>query len=175
DEYTLRVPNIEILSVFRSIVVSWMREIPQANTRLEEMLKALLEGDIRVFERILNEFVVTMLSFYDTGGKDVERVYQAFLLGLLANLSAYEVTSNRESGYGRYDILLRPKDLTKQGFIMELKVCASDYGDTVEEVLTSALAQIEEKGYEAVLRQAGVKTIVKIAITFDGKRVWMKR
>lgn len=175
DEYTLQVPNREIALVFRSIIRSWIDESPAKNERLETMLQALLEGDIRIFERMLNEFVVASLSFYDTGGKDVEKVYQAFLLGLLVNLSGYEVTSNRESGLGRYDILLRPKDLKNPGYIMELKVCELDYGDTVEETLTSALAQIEKKQYAATLQQAGVKEIVKIAITFDGKRVWIAK
>lgn len=175
DEYTLQVPNREIALVFRSIIRSWIDESPVKNGRLEVMLQALLEGDIRIFERMLNEFVVGTLSFYDTGGKDVEKVYQAFLLGLLVNLSGYEVTSNRESGLGRYDILLRPKDLKNPGYIMELKVCELDYGDTVEETLASALAQIEKKQYAATLKQAGVKEIVKMAITFDGKRVWIAK
>lgn len=175
DEYTLQVPNREIALVFRSIIRSWIDESPAKNERLEVMLQALLEGDVRIFERMLNEFVVRSLSFYDTGGKDVEKVYQAFLLGLLVNLSGYEVTSNRESGLGRYDILLRPKDLKNPGYIMELKVCELDYGDTVEETLASALAQIEKKQYAATLQQAGVKEIVKMAITFDGKRVWIAK
>lgn len=104
----------------------------------------------------------------------MEKVYQAFLLGMLVSLSGYEVTTNRESGLGRYDILLRPKDLKNLGYIMELKVCNLDYGDTVEETLASALAQIEKKQYATTLQQAGVKEITKMAITFDGKRVWVK-
>lgn len=175
DEYTLQVPNREIGLVFRSIIRTWIDESPVKSGRLEMMLEALLEGDIRIFERMLNEFVIGTLSYYDTGGKEVEKVYQAFLLGMLVNLSDYEVTSNRESGLGRYDILLRPKDLKKPGYILELKVCDLDYGDTVEETLTSALAQIEKKQYAVVLQQAGVKEIVKMAITFDGKRVWIAR
>lgn len=175
DEYTLQVPNREIALVFRSIIRGWINESPMKNERLEVMLQALLEGDARIFERMLNEFVIGTLSFYDTGGKDVEKVYQAFLLGLLVNLSGYEVTSNRESGLGRYDILMRPKDLKNPGYIMELIVCDLDYGDTVEETLASALAQIEKKQYAVTLQQAGVKEIVKMGITFDGKRVWIAR
>lgn len=175
DEYTLRVPNREIATVFRAIVRGWINESPVKNDRLDMMLRALLEGDLRMFERLLNEFVVRTFSFYDTSGTEPEKVYQAFLLGMLVSLSAYEVTSNRESGLGRYDILLRPRDISKRGYIMELKVCELDYGDTVEETLDSALAQIEEKQYEATLRQAGVTDILKMAITFDGKRVWTKQ
>lgn len=175
DEYTLQVPNREIALVFRSIIRSWIDESPMKNGRLEVMLQALLEEDIEIFEMLLNEFVVNTLSFYDTGGKDVEKVFQAFLLGLLVNLSGYEVTSNRESGLGRYDILLRPKDLKNPGYIMELKVYYPQQNKTVEEILASALAQIEKKQYAATLQQAGVKEIVKMAITFDGKKVWIAK
>lgn len=175
QEYTLQVPNEEIAIVYREIVRGWINESPVKNDRVEMMLQALLADDIRTFERLLNEFVVRSFSFYDTSGTEPEKVYQAFLLGLLVNLSAYEVTSNRESGFGRYDILLRPRDLRNRGYIMELKVCESDFGDTVEETLDAALAQIEKKQYEATLRQAGVTDILKMAITFDGKRVWIKK
>lgn len=171
DEYTLQVPNREIALVFRSIIRSWIDESPVKNERLETMLQALLEGDIDMFEMLLNEFMVRTLSFYDTNGADVEKVYQAFLLGILVNLSGYEISSNRESGLGRYDILLRPKDLRKPGYIMELKVFYPQMRKTVEEVLASALEQIEKKQYAATLQQAGVNEIVKMAITFDGKQV----
>ncbi|MEG1545248.1 MAG: PD-(D/E)XK nuclease domain-containing protein, partial [Tannerellaceae bacterium] len=80
----------------------------------------------------------------------------------------------RESGLGRYDILMRPRDIRKRGIIMELKVCDLDYGETVESTLASALQQIEDKHYEATLRAAGVDDILKMAITFDGKQVWVK-
>lgn len=175
DEYTLQVPNREIALVFRSIIRSWIDESPAKNERLEVMLQALKEGDMDMFEMLLNGFVVETLSFYDTNGKDAEKVYQAFLLGLLVNLSDYEITSNRESGLGRYDILLRPKDLKNPGYIMELKVYYPQMNKTVEETLGSALAQIEKKQYAATLQQTGVKEIVKMAITFDGKRVWIAR
>lgn len=138
------------------------------------MLQALDENNMNIFQRVLNEFVVNTLSYYDTSGRDPEKVYQAFLLGMLASNGAYEVSSNRESGLGRYDILMRPRNLRKRGIIMELKVCESDYGDTPESVLTSALQQIEDKQYAATLHAAGVTDVLKMAITFDGKRVWVK-
>ena len=85
------------------------------------------------------------------------------------------MSSNRESGLGRYDILMRPRDLSKQGVIMELKVYDPMFDESVEAVLESALRQIEEKQYAATLRAAGVSNILKMAITFDGKRVWVKQ
>lgn len=172
--YTLRVPNREIAFVYRNIIRSWIDGSPVKNQGLEQMLQALLEGDIRLFERALNEFVVNTLSYYDTSGRDVEKVYQAFLLGMLINLSDYEVSSNREAGLGRYDILLRPRDTRQRGIIMELKVCDPAFGDTVEEVLASALQQIDNKQYAAVLHAAGIQDILCMAVTFDGKRVWVK-
>ena len=93
---------------------------------------------------------------------------------MLVSSGAYEVSSNRESGLGRYDILLRPRDLSRQGVIMELKLYDPMYDESVESVLDSALRQIEDKQYAATLRAAGVTDILKMAITFDGKRVWVK-
>ena len=171
-EYTLAIPNQEISFVFDSIIRNWIDDGPVTNTRLQEMLQALMENDIEAFEDMLNEFVVSTLSFYDTNGSDPEKVYQAFLLGLLISLSDYEISSNRESGLGRYDILLRPKDLTKRGYIMELKRLRTN--NSVEEVLDSALRQINDRQYASTLRSAGVKDILKMAVTFDGKRVWVK-
>lgn len=172
--YRLEVPNREVATTFRSIIRGWIDSGSFSNSRLQEMLQSLLDGDTDGFERILNEFVVNTLSYYDTSGRDVEKVYQAFLLGMLVNLPGYEVSSNREAGFGRYDIQLRPKDLSKRGFIMELKVCDPLFGDTVDSVLQSAMQQIENKKYEAELRNAGVTDILKMAVTFDGKRVWVK-
>ena len=84
------------------------------------------------------------------------------------------MSSNRESGLGRYDILLRPRDLSKRGIIIELKLYDPLYDESVEAILDSALRQIEDKQYAATLRQAGVGEILKMAITFDGKQVYVK-
>jgi len=173
-EYTLQVPNREVRTVFFTIIRSWINNGPVKNDRLELMLQALKEKNMPIFQRILNDFVVNTLSYYDTSGREPEKVYQAFLLGMLVSSGAYEVSSNRESGLGRYDILLRPRDLNLQGVIMELKLYDPVYDESVESVLDSALQQIEDKQYTATLRAAGVTDILKMAITFDGKRVWVK-
>ena len=171
-EYELQIPNREAKSVYRTIIQSWIDGGPVKNDRLELMLQALRAGDIEYFEELLNDFVVHTFSYYDTNGREPEKVYQAFLLGLLAGMSDYEVSSNRESGFGRYDILLRPKGGKGQAVIMELKRLRPT--ETVEKALSSALQQIEDKQYDAVLRQNGFTDILKMAITFDGKRVWIK-
>ena len=173
-EYTLQVPNREVRTVFFTIIRSWINNSPVKNERLELMLRALDENNMPIFRRLLNDFVVNSLSYYDTSGRDPEKVYQAFLLGLLVSNSAYEVSSNRESGLGRYDILLRPRNLSKRGIIIELKLYDPLYDESVEAILDSALRQIEDKQYAATLRQAGVGEILKMAITFDGKQVYVK-
>lgn len=175
-EYTLQVPNREVRTVFSTIIQSWINNGPVKNDRLQQMLQALDENNMPTFQRLLNDFVVNTLSYYDTSGRDPEKVYQAFLLGMLVSSGAYEVSSNRESGMGRYDILMRPRDIRKRGVIMELKLYDPIFDTaSVDEVLDSALRQIEEKQYAATLHAAGVKDILKMAITFDGKRVWVKK
>lgn len=173
-EYTLQVPNREVRTVFFTIIRSWINKGPVKNDRLELMLQALDENNMPIFRRQLNDFVVNTLSYYDTSGRDPEKVYQAFLLGMLVSSGAYEVSSNRESGLGRYDILLRPRDRRKRGIIIELKLYDPLYDESVEAILQSALQQIEDKQYAAVLQSAGVTDILKMAITFDGKQVWVK-
>ena len=172
--YTLGVPNTEVSTVFSTIIRGWINDGPVKNDRLEMMLQALDENEMNIFQRLLNDFVVNTLSYYDTNGREPEKVYQAFLLGMLVSNGAYEVSSNRESGLGRYDILLRPRDLGGRGFIMELKVYDPMFDESVDKVLDSALAQIEKKQYAATLHAAGGRDILKMAITFDGKRVWVK-
>ncbi len=171
-EYTLQVPNREVRTVFFTIIRSWINNGPVKNDRLELMLQALRAGDVEYFEELLNDFIINTFSYYDTNGREPEKVYQAFLLGLLAGMSDYDVTSNRESGFGRYDILLRPKDGKGQAVIMELKRLRPK--ETVEKALSSALQQIEDKQYDTILREDGFTDILKMAITFDGKQVWIK-
>ena len=173
-EYTLQVPNREVRTVFFTIIRSWINNGPVKNDRLERMLQALDENNMPIFQRLLNDFVVNTLSYYDTSGRDPEKVYQAFLLGMLVSSGAYEVNSNRESGLGRYDILMRPRNIQKRGIIMELKLYDPMFDKSVDDVLDSALGQIEDKQYAATLHAAGVTDILKMAITFDGKRVWIK-
>ena len=170
--YNLLIPNREVKQVFKDVIMNWIT-YSYENQRLQMMLKALTEGDISVFEEILSDFVLETLSYFDTQRKNVERVYQAFILGLLVNLSPrYEINSNKESGYGRYDISIIPKDRNRRAIIMELKKIS--FNENKDSALANALKQIEEKEYEADIRKRGIKDITKLAVTFDGKRVWVK-
>ena len=149
------------------------------NDRLRKMLLALVQGQVKVFEEILNDFVLTTLSYFSTGkSKDVEKVYQAFVLGLLVNLALdYEVSSEKESGFGRYDISIVPKDIkdkSKKAIIMELKTIDEFENETKEMALESAVEQINERQYETGILKRGIKDILKIGVVFDGKRIWAK-
>lgn len=118
----LRIPNEEVRIFYEDIVQSWIKHSPVKHNALDKLLVALLKGDIRLFERLFSDFVRDTLSYFDTAKHNVEAVYQAFLLGMLVQLSGeYEVDSNRESGYGRYDIAIIPKDTSRLGIVMELK------------------------------------------------------
>ena len=116
------IPNTEVRIFYKNVVQSWIQRSPVKHNALDRLLSALLKGDIRLFERLFSDFVRDTLSYFDTAKNNVEAVYQAFLLGMLVNISSdYEIESNRESGYGRYDIAIIPKDITRLGIIMELK------------------------------------------------------
>lgn len=176
--YYLRIPNTEVKQIFRQVILRWINESYE-NQKLQQLLRALTELRIDEFEEILNDFVLSTLSYYDTRATserekgDVERVYQAFMLGLLLNLApAYEVHSNKESGFGRYDISIIPKDTNKRAIIMELKKIG--LRETKDTALENALRQIEEKRYDTEIRTRGISAIAKLAVTFDGKRVWVR-
>jgi hypothetical protein len=169
--YTLSIPNLEVKTVYMEIVENFFSGKIE-NRELEMMLKALLEGNIDVFAEIFSGYVLKSMSFFDTGSEP-EKVYHAFVMGLFLWLSpGYEVKSNRESGYGRYDIMLIPREQTKLGFIIEFKKTRPK--ETLETAVKSALAQIEAKNYVSELLQRGIKNFKKLAIVFKGKEVTVK-
>jgi hypothetical protein len=170
--HSLLIPNQEVKQIFEDVILLWINESYE-NRKLQLMLHALVDNDIPTFEEILSDFVLSTLSYFDTPKQDVERVYQAFLLGMLINLSsAYEINSNKESGFGRSDISIIPKDIHKRAIIMELKKIGLN--ETKDTALTNALKQIEEKQYETEIRKRGIQKITKLGVTFDGKRVWVQ-
>ena len=110
-----------MLQIFENVIIKWLNE-PYENHKLQLLLQALVENDIPIFEEVLNNFVLSTSSYFATQKTDVERVvYQAFLLGPLVNLAPiYEIYSNKESGFGRYDISIIPKDRQEAVIIIEL-------------------------------------------------------
>jgi len=174
--YQIEIPNIELSKIYYTVIETWFNE-SIGSKDLDEMLNALIANNINTFERILSKFVLETLSYFNVGRrtKDVERVFQAFLLGMLISLKdRYEVYSEKESGYGRYDVSVIPKDKSRQAIIMELKSIDPFNNETKEMTLEAALKQIEDRQYETILRQQGCTNIMKVAVTFDGKRVWAK-
>ncbi len=170
--YTLMIPNLEVKSAYLNMVKHWFsdKKIPQ--NQIETMLKYLLSGDIESFSELFSKIVETAFSYHDLSGEP-ENFYHAFVLGLFVWLgSTHEVKSNRESGFGRYDICLIPKNILKTGFVIEFKRVGRK--ETVESAIESALSQIETKNYAAELTQRGIKKIKKLAIVFNGKEVEVK-
>src|SRR5207247_2003385 len=123
----------------------------------QELGRALLRGDAETCERLLQQWMLSSVSFYDTARRaPPERFYHGFVLGLLVSLgSRYEVLSNPESGYGRCDVMLAPRQAGQPGAVVELKVRDHDKGETVEQALERAFGQMEERAYAKGLAARG--------------------
>ncbi|AQR97819.1 AAA family ATPase [Clostridium saccharoperbutylacetonicum] len=167
----LKIPNKEVLIFYKILIEKWFKETLN-NQKYNIMLKALITKDLEVFEEIFTDFVMKNMSYFDVSGKEPEKVYHAFVLGMIVSLAdKYEVKSNKESGYGRYDVMLIPKDILKLGIIIEFKRIKDTASKTIDEGVKEALDQIEKNKYEAELQERNVKNIWKLAIVFKGKRV----
>ncbi|SHH37850.1 AAA family ATPase [Tepidibacter thalassicus] len=167
----LKIPNLEVAYLYEEIIMSWFDESIN-NDKFNIMLKSLVNGDIKTFSKILKEFVLSSISYFDTGGNESEKVYHAFVLGMLVALcDDYEVKSNRESGYGRYDVALIPKDKSKIGIIMEFKKVDKDDKENLEIAAQNAINQIKNKNYKLDLLDRGIKNIIELGIAFEGKDV----
>lgn len=155
----------------------WLDSSVGTANEVTALCKSLLSGDEVGFEGRLQRLVVNALSFHDVGGRTPEAVYQAFLVGLLVQLDAtHVVDSNRESGFGRYDVCVRPRlDVPglRSGAVLELKSVDPDR-ETWEAALAAAMAQIKDRQYASALREAGADPVWLWAAVFDGKRVRVK-
>lgn len=172
--YKVKLPNYEIKLLFQQIIKDWFRNKVMGND-LNSILKDLVTLNIDEFEMKFQVLVKEMFSYLDVGENTAENFYHAFVLGMLVGLKdTYYVNSNRESGYGRYDIMLEPKEKTGNSFIIEFKVNKKDKEKTIEDTIKNAKKQIEEKGYEANLKEKGYTNITKIVFAFRGKEVKME-
>ena len=170
----LCIPNLEVRLLYRQIVKSWFSESIN-NDKYDLMMKSLINGDIKTFSKVLKEFVFKTFSYFDTCGQESEKTYHAFVLGLLVSLDGtYEVKSNKESGYGRYDVMLIPKDTTKLGIVFEFKSVDQDDNETLDISADLALKQIEGKKYSQELMDRGVNKVFEVGIAFQGKDVLVK-
>ena len=170
--HRLSIPNREVREVYSSTFAAWMRDRVEGHGgRLSDLTEALLTGDAEVFEEQLQAFVTDVLSFHDPGKLHPERVYHGFLVGLLAVLEpGHQVRSNRESGKGRSDVLIRPLRAGSPGVVLELKV-ARPGKKTLDQALAEGLAQLQSKDYGAELRAVGAAPVHAFAVAFDGKEV----
>ena len=179
NEYELALTNREILFMFRKMILRWFSP---AKHETNEFIRALISGDIESMNEYMNDVALNTFSSFDSGKKKSNRkapenFYHGFVLGLMVDQTEnYIITSNRESGYGRYDIMLEPIDKTNEkypGIVIEFKVINPRKENTLEETVAAALKQIEEKNYDAELIKRGVKeeNIHHYGFAFRGKEV----
>ena len=171
--YKVKLPNNEIKDLIRGIIREWFSNKVLGND-LRSILQDLVSLNLKEFEKKFRVLVEEMFSYMDVGKNTAENFYHAFVLGMLVGLKdTYYVNSNRESGFGRYDIMLEPKDKNGNSFIMEFKVMENMEEKTIEDTIENAKKQIEEKRYEENLKERGFTNITKMVYAFNGKEVKM--
>ena len=178
NEYELAITNREILFMFRKMILRWFTP---AKRETNEFIKALINGDVESMNAYMNKVTFKTISYFDSGNspsdEEPERFFHGLVLGLMVDQTEnYIITSNRESGYGRYDIMLEPIDKSNENLpciVIEFKVINPKKEKTLEETVEAALNQIEDKGYDAELVKRGVKreNIHHYGFAFKGKNV----
>ena len=174
--YELRLTNEEVKDMFILMVQEWFNE---TSLEYNEFVKSLLRGDVKGMNRYMNHVALKTFSYFDTGKNPSyeapERFYHGFVLGLVVELEKeFIITSNRESGFGRYDVVIEPRKPGKDNaVILEFKVHDSEEEEDLKETVQSALRQIEEKHYEADLIARGIpkEKIRRYGFAFEGKKV----
>lgn len=168
SSYFLRIVNKEIHSFFRS---SFIEDFSIKESVFYNMMQSFLKKDFKNYEKYLQSLMLTSFSYFDAAQE--EKFYHNFILGMILSLDKqFYVSSNAESGLGRYDIILEPKNVVNTAFIMEFKVAKNE--EDLEKECDLALEQIKEKAYDTKLRERGINDIAEIAVTFYGKKVRVK-
>ena len=159
--YNLKIPNKEIRKYFGNI---FLNRFFGTELKTSILIKALESGDIKKFEKTLGEIMVNMLSHFDLDS-EMEKIYQVFMIGLVGFLMGkYEIISNNESGYGRYDLAMIPIKSNEKAYLMEFKISKTEKSMTLK--AEEALKQIDEKKYDTRLKARGIKKI----LTKDSKK-----
>ena len=174
--YEVALTNTEVLDMFYSMVRGWFK---RSGRNYNGFIKALLADNLKEMNIYMNQVALQTFSYFDAGTRpsetgQPENFYHGFALGLLVEMSgAYTVTSNRESGYGRYDVVIEPLERHKNAYIFEFKVRDAEEEKTLADTVASAHQQIEEKQYEALLLAKGFteENIRKYGFAFKGKKV----
>lgn len=178
--YVLSLTNFEVKNMFRRMIQGWFGN---ASVRYNDFIKALLSDDIDYMNQYMNQVALQTFSFFDTGKKpadqeEPERFYHGFVLGLMVELAdKYRITSNRESGLGRYDIVLEPLKKNEMAYVIEFKVHKPKREEDLQETAENALRQIEEKNYDAELLARGIQEerIRHLGFAFSGKTVLIEQ
>ena len=175
-KYELALTNLEVRLMFGNMIRDW---VSTAEADDNDFIQALLLGDVKAMNAYMNRVSLGIFSYFDTGnrpsGAEPERFYHGFVLGLMVELQGrYVITSNRESGFGRYDVMLEPKNpKAADAIILVFKVRDFDDEATLKETVQSALEQIEKKQYAAQLIARGIpkEHIRSYGFAFEGKKV----
>ena len=174
--YQLSLTNFEVKREFRKMIRKWFKN---TSVRYNDFIKALLADDIDYMNQYMNQISLQTFSSFDTGRKpsedaEPERFYHGFVLGLMVDLAGqYRITSNRESGLGRYDVVMEPLDRQGQAVVMEFKVFNPIKEKDLNETVENALQQIEDKKYDTELMARGVakENIRHYGFAFEGKKI----
>lgn len=178
--YTLSLTNMEVESMFSRIISGWFKS---SQAMYNEFINALLNDDVKRMNTFMNKVALNTFSFFDSGNRpsqtaEPERFYHGFVLGLVVDMAgSYRIRSNRESGYGRYDVMIEPIDKSGKAFIFEFKVLdKDDEEESLEDTAANALARIEEKKYGEELAADGIapEKIRKYGLAFEGKKCLIK-
>ena len=175
DYYRLAITNREVQLMFENIIRDWFTE---ATEDYNDFITGLLQGDVPAMNQYMNQVTKTMFSYFDTGKKpseeEPERFYHGFVLGLMVELEGrYNITSNWESGFGRYDVVLEPLGERDDGIIIEFKVRDPRKESSLEDTVQTALEQIQRQQYALILKTKGIpeNRIRNYGFAFEGKRV----
>lgn len=174
--YSLSLTNLEIKKEFRKIIHRWFKN---SSARYNDFIRALLSDDVDYMNQYMNQIALQTFSSFDTGKKtskqaEPERFYHGFVLGLMVDLAdQYRITSNRESGLGRYDVVMEPLNKNHKAVVMEFKVFNPAKEKDLRETVENALKQIQEKGYDTELTARGIskEEIRHYGFAFEGKKV----
>lgn len=165
----LKIPNREVKELFQAMVIEWFDQSINSDY-YQLLLKSLVTGEIATFKQVFQHFMLSSFRVFDIPFNESEKIYHAFVLGILVGLKdSYDIKSNRESGFGRYDVLLFPKNRKDLGIIMEFKKAEASE-ENLEKVALSAIKQIEEKDYAQELLDKEITRILYLGFAFSGKK-----